>query len=562
MSAPDTERGYLDTEDDGYLEGPYLGGEFEDVFGMQVQMVVNAAPPLGAQVNMIAAEELEFGQQVHMTVNDESNYGMQVLSNIVDHLDTHGMQIDLQIAESLALGMQTNLTINDAVEIGQQVNVILNNDPFIAGMSVEMNILNRMVTAGMSVINGDTLRHALCDVYLEHGYLEEPYLTECMHGFMGMQVHLNNNTTVEFGMQIDQIIGEDESDGQQVEMIVNTEKLVGQQVEMIIMAQYVQGQQVEMIVNFEHELSQQVEMIVNFEDPTGMQVEQITIASYGMQSTMVIYNATQLRVMTEFPSRGTTALGGNNWTASSTAAGDYQAANLNTDIVEQIYRSGNGTASLVELVCDTGIPQGVPIDTIAILGHNLTKSATVQVQGSNDNFATAPNIVFNMTVELENMYYISPEFPTQAGQNRYWKFIIQDPTNPAGFVQIGTLVFGVTDIFSKAECFTNPINNGFRHFKDSFQTEGFTSVANDRALKKWMRLRFEKLNFFKGNYRILDDMIKFARTSLKVLVIPTPEYPSRFAIFGKLTQMPEISNTSIDATTQYIDLELEWDESL
>jgi hypothetical protein len=77
-----------------------------------------------------------------------------------------------------------------------------------------------------------------------------------------------------------------------------------------------------------------------------------------------------------------------------------------------------------------------------------------------------------------------------------------------------------------------------------------------------LRLNFEKLNYFKGNFRILDEMMRFARTSLKVLAIPTPQYPSRFAVYGKLTDLPDIIHEGIDATTEYVDVEFEWDESL
>jgi hypothetical protein len=306
----------------------------------------------------------------------------------------------------------------------------------------------------------------------------------------------------------------------------------------------------------------QVNGIINTSKNYGMQVQQVIAEKFGMQSTMVIYNTTQLRLMCDFPSRGIQALLGNNWVASTTAPGDYLPKNLNTDVVEQAWRSTAGTASLSTLTCDTGVVQGVPIDTIAILGHNLTKSAQVQVQGSNDNFATPPNIVFNMNTELENMYYISPTFPPVAGQNRYWRFIFQDITNPAGFIEVGTLLFGTSDIFSVAECFRNPVVNGYRHFKDELRTEGFTNASNDRALKKFLKLEFEKLNYFKGNFRLLEESIKYARTSLKCLVIPTPQYPSRFAVFAKLVAMPEITHTDIDGTTGYVDLGLEWDESL
>ena len=500
----DLEKGYLDTLDAGYTEGPYLGGEYQDAFGMQVNMVVN--------------KQVSQGQQIQMVVNKQRAIGQQVLMQVVNKTYPKGMQINIQISTAKISGMQVKQTISDSNSYGQQALMNVLDAQYAPGMQAD-RMLQGSSVIGMSV-KADTLRHALCGVYLEHPYMEDAYLAECMNAFMGMQVAMSIGEQSVLGMQVVQVISTETIDGMQTNMVVNTSKVLG------------------------------------------MQIQQVITRKFGMQATMVIYNVTQLRLMCEFPSRGTQAFQGNNWTASTTAPGDYLPKNLNTDIIEQTWRSTVGTASLSTLTCDTGVVQGVPIDTIAILGHNLTRSASVQVQGSNDNFATAPNIVFNMNTELENMYYISPTFPPLAGQNRYWRFIFQDITNPTGYIEVGTLIFGTSDIFSVAECFRNPVVNGYRHFKDSLPTEGFTNASNDRALKKFVKLKFEKLNYFKGNFRLLEESIKYARTSLKCLVIPTPQYPSRFAVFAKLVAMPEITHTDIDATTGYVDIDLEWDESL
>lgn len=117
-------------------------------------------------------------------------------------------------------------------------------------------------------------------------------------------------------------------------------------------------------------------------------------------------------------------------------------------------------------------------------------------------------------------------------------------------------------MFSVSECFVQPLTRGYKHFKDTVPSEGFTTVSNDRALKKFLRLRFEKLEMARGNFGMLDDMLQFARTSLKCLVIPTPEYSSRFAVFAKLTQMPEMTHIDNGMDASYVDLDLEWDESL
>lgn len=518
---PDTinESGYLDKP---YLEEDYLSGQIEQGKGFQVTQVIRDQAAVGQQAEMIVNDNAPTGMQSQMQIVDRlETLGMQCEMLLQDILSDTGMQADQVLSASPQAGMQATMEVLDQEALGFQVAQFIIDRLDLNGMQVEAQLLDQVELLGMQAKH-DVLRHALHGKYLvdSEGYLEEPYLVEKMCAFQGMQV----------------------------EMINKIEDPQGMQAEMVIRDQLISGMQALM-------------KIVDRTKTTGMQVDQIAIQATGMQSTMVIYNTTQLRIMCEFPSRGTPALGGNNWTATSTESG-FPASNLNTDIVEQRFQSAPGSAALVTLTCDTGLPQGVPVDTIAILNHNLTRSAQVQVQGSKDNFATSPDITFNMTVELNNMFYIAPEFPTLPGQNRQWRFIIQDSTNPEDQIKIGTIVFGASDIFSTAECFNNPITLGFKHFKDSIPTEGFTNVNNDRALKKFLRLNFEKINFFKGNYTILDDMAQFARTSLKCLIIPTPEFPSRFAVFAKLTDMPVPQHTSLGATEEYIDVDYEWDESL
>jgi len=311
----------------------------------------------------------------------------------------------------------------------------------------------------------------------------------------------------------------------------------------------------------------------------GMQVVQETPKKVGMQIEQVLYNTCAFRVLCEFASRGTVALDGDNWTATNQETGDFSPNNLNTDIVEEVFRS---TSTSVTLTVDTGVAQGVGIDTLAFINHNLTEGAIVQMQGSNDNFASAPNFTTNLEVTSENLFYIATSIPNLVQTNRYWRFVIQDTSNADGYVQIGVIVFGRADIFSKDAvlgCPSEPITAGKTHFKDEISTEGFTNVMNDRTTKRFLRLEFEKIlvegtNQQGTNFNILVDYMDFARTSIKCLVIPTPgcivdgvDYPDvnkakRFAVFSKIVRLNEISYISADCDVIYGTVRLEWDESL
>ena len=285
------------------------------------------------------------------------------------------------------------------------------------------------------------------------------------------------------------------------------------------------------------------------------QVQRIQAMIIHTQVVRALYNVTRLRILPTFPSRGTSGV---NWTQiiGSTTGGDFGLENLNTDIVEQVWRS---TSTSATIQCDSEISQGVFLDTLAMLGHNFTTSATVELQGSNSPiFATTPYSQ-NLFTELNDMYWIEPMLPTTS--YRYWRFVINDPTNSDGYLQIGTIIFGSAIIFN-GECIVDQVQKRKIHFSDKVKTEGFTNVSNDRALKKAVSFSFKYLNYNLENYSNLSDVVDLVRTSLKALWIPDPRFTSRFAVFGKLSELPVENHLVLGADNDYIDMDITVDESL
>ena len=290
----------------------------------------------------------------------------------------------------------------------------------------------------------------------------------------------------------------------------------------------------------------------------GLQFTVNNAIRYGGQFRVAVYNTNGLRILAEFPSRGTEAQAGNNWTSTSTAAGDFSPNNVNSDILEKYWRSVTGVVSNVQLVCDTGLPQGAFVDTVGVLGHNFSGGASIFVEGSNSpTFATA-GVSFNIRREAENSYYISPGLPLIG--YRYWRFTFTDVGNADGFLKVGTIVFGSALIFA-GECFTDVVKLGRKQYTDSVFTEGFTNVKNNRAQRKNLQLEFQSLNYTKNNYRILRSIAETYGTIHKCLWIPIPEYPSRFAVWGKLTELPTESHNDRGETNDYVSLSVSIDEA-
>jgi hypothetical protein len=448
-------------------------------------------------------------------------------------------QVELKIDSSKAIREQTNLQTSGSKLTYEQVNqqtsgvkLILEQASLVlSGTDTIHEQVNRD-TSTTKLINEQTNRfldngskllreeinrgeflHAQCGGYLEYAYLSEPYLGPKFCVSIPEQV--SRKTTVENEIN------------EQVSRQITTVKTIREQIQRQITLAKVYHEQVTRV-------------------QTTAILEQITIA---------LYNTTNLRVLCDFPSRGTNGL---NWTASSTAAGDYSVNNLNTDIVEQIWKS-NGVVSGLTLTCDTGVTQGIFMDTLAILNHNMTTSASVIFQGSND--AGFSSIGFSQTLisKLNNIFYIEPTLPTAS--YRYWRLLISDPTNTSSSIFIGTVVFG-SAIVMQQTCITQSVSKATKHFSDKVATEGFTNVSNDRAIKYAVGMEMRNLSYNRGDYTRLRGIFDTARTSLKCLWIPTPQFADRFATFAKLSSIPVEQHNVISADADYITFSIEVDESL
>lgn len=300
-------------------------------------------------------------------------------------------------------------------------------------------------------------------------------------------------------------------------------------------------------------------------------------ASFNAEGVIQQYNATNLRILCSFPSRGRQTQGGGNnafgnefgsgqnWQATSTQASDtndFDVLNVNTDLTEQVFRTAVGVSG-VTLTCDTEDTgdTGTFVDTLAILNHNFSSSANITFQGSDDfTFTTIPLSIQIQSSDDGATVYIAPELPTIG--YRYYRIIISDSTKTASeFLEIGTIVFGSGIIFNQ-ECFVDKVVFEPVNYVDTVKTEGFSNVRNDRGVKNKLKLEFKSLDFNKTNFTKIKGVFNDARTILKCLWIPTPEFPKRFMVFSKLTKIPKETHNVKGELSNYVDFTIELDEAL
>lgn len=547
-----------------YLERPYLLDTYLESkviasSAMQVRVVIEDSKVTGQQAEFInltataygmqgnlkiegSGDDYYQGQQARFIVKDSEILGQQANFKIEGSEDDYyqGQQAEINIVDApYYLGQQTNLKIvgtGDDYYQGQQAKIEIqgSGDDYYQGQQTKF-VVKTIPATGME-LKLDNFAHLQVPTYLLDPYLTKAYLAE--------------KTNAHGGMQATFVVEDLNTQGQQVNLKIvspDDDNFGGQQAEFRI-----------------------------FDDlALGMQVNVERLFAIGMQANVSLYNTTNLRILCEFPSRGfegasgTNAWGntagvGENWRANSTAAGDFGVFNLNTDIVEQVWRS-NGATTGINLECDTERAQGVFLDTLAILNHNLTSSASITLVGSNVSDFSTIGVSISLAAKADdvNLYYISPELP-KAGY-RYWRISIDDATNTSGYLQIGTIVFGASQIFV-GECFVDDIDFELKDFTDSVATEGFTNVKNSRAQKKVLRLDFRSLDFTRSNFKLMRGLFQTSRTVLKCLYIPTPDindddYTARFAVFAKMKAVPVERHNNKGSRADYVSFTLELDES-
>jgi hypothetical protein len=580
------------TEFFDYLERPYLNDNDPYLTG--------AAARAGMQALFVINDQMSNGMQASFVIDEQDSNGMES-EFLIDEQDVNAMQAEFMINFEESFGMESEFITSVDYQNGFQANFTIDSGEDISGFQSNFSVIDSKIAAMQALFipdvgttnamqalfeiidsqqsNGmeakfDKLFHHLCQGYLEGGYLDDPYLTEIYCAMMGMQSEFNLFVTKKMGMQAEFIIEAQPTKGMQSEFMIDEQYPNGMQAGFLIAEEDNNAMQALFTINQDIQIGMQSLFIIEREVPIGMQADFVRNFPMGMQALFSLYNVTNLRILCTFPSRGASSGAGNNawgnpiatgqnWKSNSTEPGDFEVYRLNTDVTEEFWRTASGVKTGINLDCDTEIAQGVFLDTLGVLEHNLTTSANVVLLGSNvSNFSTIGITITPIIVE-DNFYWVSPDLPNQGF--RYWRFQIDDPTNQDNFIKIGTIVFGASKIF-QGECFVDEVEFELKDFADTVNTEGHTNVANSRALKRLLRLDFKSLKFNRANFRILRDMFQHERTVLKCLWIPTPsinnaEYLSRFTVFSKLVKIPTERHNVKGPDSDYVSMTVELDES-
>lgn len=298
--------------------------------------------------------------------------------------------------------------------------------------------------------------------------------------------------------------------------------------------------------------------------PTQIQIEILGRKTLGLQFRISLYNVTNYRVLWEIASDGITT---GNFSASSSASADKAVVNVKNDILEKYWEAAGASSEWVQF--DAGTNRTILMDTFALLATNLTSSAQLVLKGYGAGSDAAPvswvSVPVYATIAMpedrpdeDRVIWIAPSIPTETF--RHWRLEISDPSNPSP-VRIGRVLGGSASVLAGENLLVD-VTIRRLSFKDEMRLTGFTSIANNRALKRSVRVRFSDLNVLnKNNYQALAKMMDYCRDTLKVLSIPDPREPYLYSTFAKIADLPEETHQFVDPETIYANFELAFDES-
>jgi hypothetical protein len=120
---------------------------------------------------------------------------------------------------------------------------------------------------------------------------------------------------------------------------------------------------------------------------------------------------------------------------ASSEDAQYPAESTQDDDTSFVWRSA---AAALTPTIDVDLGVAAIYDYIALLNHNFTSGATIQIKGADDSAFSSNVVTDTLTFNGVNLR----EFLAAARTKRYVRISIADASNPSNYIQIGTIIVG------------------------------------------------------------------------------------------------------------------------
>ncbi len=216
---------------------------------------------------------------------------------------------------------------------------------------------------------------------------------------------------------------------------------------------------------------------------------------------------------------------------ASSANTNFPASNLKTPFRSKRWRSTGVTSESV--VFDMVTTEA--IDSVVVLwskedGIRLSETAVVRIQANATNVWTTPAV--NEVITINNDYVLGSHYFSTDQSYRYWRVLVQDPSNPLGFVELGVVWLGKSIAIENAQ-------NGFKYElvdKSKTSTTDFGHVYVDEyPLTAAIEFTYQNMDY--DSVQILENAYRTNGTRKPVMVLIDPEETvfnkDHFAVYGK-----------------------------
>lgn len=231
--------------------------------------------------------------------------------------------------------------------------------------------------------------------------------------------------------------------------------------------------------------------------------------------------------------------------AASSENAQFPKENTQEDIIALPFRTAAGDDD--DETVDNDFGAACEYNFIALLGHNITDGATIEVKGADDAAFTTNVVTDALTHNGNNIF----AFLSTARTKRYCRVRVQDASNPSGYIEIGAIVVG------KYVEFNRHFSAYSKSLVDESETEktpaGNLFTLQERATRQTWSLPFKGID---DTAAAVVDLMAAELGIRKAMIFCTdPTTPNSSSYWAHFTELPRLDYSHTDYWSTTFELE-------
>lgn len=163
----------------------------------------------------------------------------------------------------------------------------------------------------------------------------------------------------------------------------------------------------------------------------------------------------------------------------------FPSEDTQNETKQTFWRTKATYVSSQSIIIDLG--SAIECTMVALLNHNLTSGATIQMKGADDAAITVNVVTETVTYNAVNLFF----FFSAARTKQYWQLLISDAANPATYLQVGPVILGKH--WTVSENFNYLYGRGVEDYSEVAFTDSRVVSAAVKAKPEGFTLPFRML---------------------------------------------------------------------